>query len=311
MRDSYKKYILISSIIISYILLLYITSNLAIIEIIITIVFWRIVYISNKSYKKAIKYWWSSIGLLGTILILIVGYFPIYQNKPNTSLYTQIQSRKIFVESKDEISIIKTIQWDFIQKQEISKTSKEIFLKEYPLSTITFSSNKWNLIIQYPDQTTIYIYPNTTFSLQVSGRQQIIENINGIIEYTTWSSNKIYIKNWIIKNTSDFLAKWLIQDYKNKQKDFLLEQAGWVLMENQTIRTISHNILWVASQIRPGKYLPYLDNEKQYYKLLGRIDNNRQTSFEDQKTEITNDMVDNASFGQEKTRFLKYIKTNE
>gem|GEM_PF-5958405 len=39
------------------------------------------------------------------------------------------------------------------------------------------------MTIQYPDQTTIVIYPNSSFSLEISGNQQIIEKISGKMEY--------------------------------------------------------------------------------------------------------------------------------
>jgi hypothetical protein len=39
------------------------------------------------------------------------------------------------------------------------------------------------MTIQFADQTTVLIHPNTNFSLQISGDKQIIDNINGQIEY--------------------------------------------------------------------------------------------------------------------------------
>ncbi len=93
-----------------------------------------------------------------------------------------MQNRKIIVQSKDSKSTLIIEQDGFSQKQEINNDSKEIFLKESQISTITFSNkNKQtnaNINIQYPDHTTIYIQPNTKFTLQISGAQQIIEKIS-------------------------------------------------------------------------------------------------------------------------------------
>ena len=285
------------------------TSNLDYIQIGITLFLWRITY-KSTTQKKLIKYTWTTIGIIGGLFLLGLGYLPLFQNTPNSQDFISTQSRHIIVKSPSETSVISIKQQDFVKKQEILEVEKEITLKEFPLSIITFSNKNINslatMTIQYPDQTTILIYPNSSFSLENSGNKQIIGKISGKMEYIQGNSNTIIIKNATQKNISDFAAKWLLDTYNTKQRNFVLEQAGGFLMENQSIRAISHTVILFASKIRPNRYLPYLKNEQEYKKLLKRTDPQPQT-YENKSDEASKSILNQAQQAWSKTRFLQFL----
>ena len=285
------------------------TSNLDYIEIGLMLLFSRILF-KSSTQKNLIKYGWTSIWLLGWLFLLGLGYLPLFEIAPSSQDFASTQSRHIIVKSPSETSVISIKQQWFIKNQDIQENEKEITLKESQISIISFSNKKVNssasMTIQYPDQTTIVIYPNSSFSLEISGNQQIIEKISGKMEYIPGNWNSIVIKKADQKQISDFAAKWLWNDYTDKQRLYVLKNAGGVLIENESVRNISHTMIVLASKIRPNRYLPYLENEKKYKKLLELTDS-ESTSYENKSNEITKNMLDQAKEGWSKTRFLQFL----
>ena len=265
-------------------------------------------FVIDKSFL--IRIIWATIWISGLGFLLLLGYFPVFENKPSLNDFINTQTRHIEVTSNDDTSNVEIKQWQFTKNQEISNTQKEIFIKESPLSIINFTNRNQNtsatMTIQFADQTTALIHPNTNFSLQISGDQQIIDNINGQIEYIQWQTNKITIKHATPKKISDFSAAWLWNSYWDNQKTYILQKAWWSIIENQSVRAFSHNIVRLASKIRPDRYSPYLDNERQYIKILWRTENNPQT-YESKANDITNGIVDEGKQGASKTTFLQFL----
>jgi hypothetical protein len=77
-------------------------------------------------------------------------------------------------------------------------------------------------------------------------------------------------------------------------------------MENQSVRAFSHNIVRLASKIRPDRYSPYLDNERQYTKILWRTQKTTET-YESKSNDITNGIVNEGKQGASKTTFLQFL----
>lgn len=290
-------------------ILLKTTSNLDYVQIGLMLVFSRIVF-KSSTQKNLIKYGWTTIWLLGGIFLLGLGYLPLFETAPSSQDFASTQSRHIIVKSPSETSVISIKQQWFIKNQDIQENEKEIILKESQISIISFSNKKVNssasMTIQYPDQTTIVIYPNSSFSLEISGNQQIIEKISGKMEYIPGNWNDIVIKKADKKQISDFAAKWLWDEYTDKQRNYILERAGGMLIENQSVRNISHTMIILASKIRPNRYLPCLENEKEYKKLLELTDS-ESTSYENKSNEVTKNILDQAKEGWSKTRFLQFL----
>ena len=280
MTNKTKKYLLTLGILLFCGIILFTTSKLDYIQIIICLVFGLMAYfVIDKSFL--VRSIWATVWILGLGFLLLLGYFPLFENKPNLSDFINTQTRHIQVISNNDTSDVEIKQGQFTKNQEISNTEKEIFLKESPLSIITFTNRNSNtsatMTIQFADQTTVLVYPNTSFSLQISGDQQIINKINGQMEYIQWQTNNIIIKDATLKKISDFSAAWLWNKYSNNQKAYILQKAWWTIMENQSVRAFSHNIVRLASKIRPDKYSPYLDNERQYEKILWRTQKTTET----------------------------------
>lgn len=291
-----------------------ITSNLDNIEIVIFLILLGILFISIKSKKKRIRYIWGGGWLISCTFFSILAYFPLFENTPNIDEFINTQTRHIQVNSNTSKSTLIIKQLWFTKKQEIINTKKDIIIKESPNTTITFTNEKWqnnsNMTIQFWDQTTVYIYPNTTFSLNTSWSQQIIENINGEMEYIQWTGNKTIIKNANLKKISDFPAKWLWNTYKENLREYMIKSAWWRIMENESIRKISHNMVVLGSKIRPNKYLPYLENEKKYTEILGWTTNTK-TQYKEENSLIERNIIENAKLGWSKTRFLNIFNNNE
>ena len=290
-------------------ILLKTTSKLDYIQIGITLLLARIVF-KSATQKRLIRYGWTILGTLAWLFLLGLGYLPLFDTTPNIEDFASTQSRHIIVKSPSETSVISIKQHEFIKNQEILESEKEITLKESPISIITFSNKNPNssatMTIQYPDQTTILVYPNSSFSLEISGDKQIIEKISWKMEYAAWSWNSVVINKADLKNISDFDAKWLWNTYNDNKRIYILSRAGGVLMENQSVREISHDMIFVASKIRPNHYLAYLENEKIYKKLLWRTDIKTQT-YENNSSETTQNILDQAQQAGSKTRFLQFL----
>lgn len=290
-------------------ILLKTTSNLDYVQIGLMLLFSRTAF-KSSTQKMLIKYGWTTIWLLGGVFLLGLGYLPLFEIAPSSQDFASTQNRHIIVKSPSETSVVSIKQQEFTKKEELTQTEKEILLKESPISTITFTNKNLNssasMTIQYPDQTTIFIYPNSSFSLEISGNQQIIEKISGKMEYIPGNWNSIVIKKANQKQISDFAAKWLWNDYTDKQRLYVLKNAGGILVENQSVRNISHTMIVLASKIRPNRYLPYLENEKEYKKLLELTDS-ESTSYENKSNEVTKNMLDQAKEGWSKTRFLQFL----
>ena len=309
MTNKTKKYLITIGILLFCGIILFTTSKLDYIQIILSLIFGLIVYfIVDKNI--VIRYIWATVWILGLVFLLLLGYLPLFENKPNLNDFINTQTRHIKVTSNNDTSNVEIKQWQFTKNQEISNTEKEITLKGSALSIINFTNRNTetsaNMTIQFADQTTVFIYPNTSFSLQISGDQQIIDKINGQMEYISWQTNNIIIKESTAKKISDFSAAWLWISYWTNQKSYILQKAWWTIMENQSVRAFSHNIIRLASQIRPNKYTPYLDNERQYIKILWRTETRPQT-YESKSNDITNGIVDEGKQGASKTTFLQFL----
>ncbi|MEI6426334.1 MAG: hypothetical protein WCO66_03205 [Candidatus Absconditabacteria bacterium] len=289
--------------------ILWTTSNLDYIQIGITLCFGRM-FVKSATQKKLIKYAGTIIGLIGLIFLIGLGYLPLFSNNPNNEDFIATQSRHIIVNSPQETSVILVKQQGFTKQQEIFESDKEIMIKEAPISIISFNNknleSEATMSIQFPNQTTIVVYPNSSFSLENSGNQQIIEKISGEMEYITGQGNQVVINKAELKKPTDFAAQGLWNQYNEKQRAYTLNKAGGPLMENQSVRAISHNILLLASQIRPIHYLPYLENEKTYKKILGWTEKETKT-YENKSTEGTQNIVDQAQQAGSKTRFLQFL----
>ncbi len=309
MINKTKKHLITLGILLFCGIILFTTSKLDYIQIILSLIFGLIVYYSIDK-NIIIKYIWATVWILGLVFLLLLGYLPLFENKANLSDFINTQTRHINVTSTNDISNIEIKQWQFTKNQEVSNTEKEIFLKESPLSIINFTNRNTqttaNMTIQFADQTTVFIYPNTSFSLQISGDQQIIDKINGRMEYIQWQTNHIIIKHATLKKISDFSAAWLWARYWNNQKAYILEKAWWTIMENQSVRAFSHNIVRLANKIRPDKYSSYLDNERQYEKILWRTQKTTET-YESKSNDIANGIVDEGKQGASKTTFLQFL----
>lgn len=290
-------------------ILLKTTSNLDYVQIALMLLFSRIVF-KSSTQKRLIKYGWTSLWLLGCLFLLGLAYLPLFETAPSSQDFASTQSRHIIVKSPSETSVISIKQQEFIKKDEIIETEKEIVLKESPISTITFSNKNTNssatMTIQYPNQTTIIIYPNSSFSLENSGNTQSIEKISWKMEYVLGSWNAVVINKADPKKISDFAAKWLWDTYNDNKRSYFLAKAGGILMENQSVRTISHTMIVLASKIRPNRYLPYLENEKTYTKLLERV-NIKTKTYENKTNETTKNMINQAKQAWSKTRFLQFL----
>ena len=309
MNKEAKKNGILVIIIISTIYILKTTSNLDYRQIGYTIILiWISFWASNK--KNLIKNTVTPIWILGGLFLLGLGYLPLFQNTPSHKIFVSTQQRHIKVKSVNENSTILVKQAEFTKKQEIIDTEKEIIFKESPKTTITFSNKNINsssiMTIQFPDQTIIVIYPNSSFSLQISGDQQIIDKIIWKMEYMTWTSNKIIINKAELKKISDFAGKWLWLEYQQRQRDFFLNQAWGIMMENQNIRQLIHVIITIASKIRPTKYLPYLENEKKYKEILQRIDEIPK-NYENKNNKVTENIVSQWKNASSKTKFLQFL----
>lgn len=289
------------------------TSKLDNIQIILFLLWWRGLFISSKAKKNLIRYFWGGFGLLVCLWLFILAYFPLFENTPNIDEFINKQTRHIQVNSKTNKSTLIIKQLWFTKKQEVINTSKEIILKESPSTTITFTNekgtNEANMTIQFWDQTTVYIYPNTTFLLNTSWSQQSIENINGNIEYVEWIGNKTIIKNANLKKISDFPAKWVWNTYEENLRAYIINLAWWSIMENESLRKISHNILILWSKIRPNKYLPFLENEKKYTEILWWTTSTKKTYREEES--VKTNIIESAKLGWSKTRFLNIFNNNE
>ncbi len=247
--------------------------------------------ISKNRFLRLISIFW----VCATALFLILGFAPLFYEKPNWENFQLTQATEyIFIWNPTNSEITENSdQW----KQTIKLTNSEqkLFLIESDTRTINFDEKvklSWEnnmFVIKLPDSTTFVMYPWSKVKISKTGKYYIDKEYGNIEYYQP--NNNIHEVSFTYpqeqKNKSDFILWYMIDDYESKKIDYIISQWWWTIIQEEIYQKFSKQILLLAHKIRPDIYANNLENYTEYKKLLWRTitekslekDENRRNSF--------------------------------
>ncbi len=262
----------------------------------------------KKSFFKII----SIPLIIGIGFLFLLWTLPLYQQQPDwSSFYLTQKTEYIFLGDPQNVEIKEESEYG---KQVIkpSQTNQHLFLVENNSRSITFeekisNSTKKNMfVVKLPNNTIYIIYPGSKITIQKNDNKFIITKEYWKNEYyTPTSDTNVYIDNTNIqeqKNKSDFSLKYMIDEYENNKKQYIIDQAWWIIIMQPLYQKFSKKILDLAYSIRPNIYEENRKNYNLYKDFLGR--NSVENNYEEEKNR-RNLILEQTQKWREETRLLQ------
>lgn len=238
--------------------------------------------------------------------LLLLGYFPLYQQSPNLSnFYLNQQIKYLCIGDYENIEITDiTTFW----KQKIIPKDNFVFLSQQDERKLLISqkdkNNKDFFVIQFPDNTIYIAYPWTQIDIKKEWKTYIITKEYWRSEFYIPENQKTKINNLDIKeqkSEEDFTLWYLIKNYEENKKEFIINQWWWFLLTQPFYQKISKNILDIAYLFRPKIYEKNLKNYDQYKEFLWRKEFTKDYTKEENRRKLIQDQIKKS---KEQTRFL-------
>lgn len=235
----------------------------------------NILFFKNKFLKVL-----SIPGILSISFFILLGFLPLYQQKPDwSSFYLTQQIEYIFLWNPKNIEITEQSQyWE--QKIIPNNDNQKLFFIESPLRSIILNEKINNVkennmfVIKLPKNTIYIAYPWSKITIEKNGNNFIITKIYWKNEYYKPNDDtSVYIDNTNIqeqKNKSDFSLNYLINEYENSKIQYIIDQAWWIIITQPIYQKFSKKILDIAYIIRPNIYKENLENYELYKDFFGR-----------------------------------------
>lgn len=253
----------------------------------IAIVIWIFLVTSFFFIQRyRISYIVVPLGTISIAWILLLWIIPLYYEEPKEQDFIQIRSTQFIVMDENKSSEVK-IETDTTTKIiPIKQSIQKIYSPESNKTTFSFLSpaNKENrqsvFLIQFPDKTTLALYPWSNITLIKEGQNEQIEKPQWNIEYILGYTPDIIEKNqsqMTQKNENDFIGKPLLKEYQKDEKTFFINKAGGEIMMQPTIHKRSNILLDIAYFIRPKIYEKNKQNYEKFKTFLSWEDNQSNT----------------------------------
>jgi len=252
-----------------------------------------------KYFLQIIKYILLIIVIFCLWSFLIVISIPIYEKWPETDTfqYTRITKYIIVWENtwlQLDITNNQTQQTNTIISKE---TNQNIFPADNTNTTFNFTNQKDRLstgksyfFIQFSNQTTIVLYPETSINFTKNINNITIQKQAWKLEYYLPKNNtNITIQSGTKINYNDFVWKDLLIWYDNDKDKYIIKQLWWNIMLNPQINKFRKTVLDILYKIRPNKYQNNQDNYKEFQKILKRKES-QPTKYINNQKEIQNDI---------------------
>ncbi|MDD3263115.1 MAG: hypothetical protein PHR61_04715 [Candidatus Absconditabacteria bacterium] len=242
----------------------------------------------------------------------MLGFLPLYQQKPDgSSFYLTQQIEYIFLGNPKNIEITEQSQYGE-QKIIPNNDNQKLFFIESPLRSIILNEKINNVkennmfVIKLPKNTIYIAYPGSKITIEKNGNNFIITKIYGKNEYYKPNDDtSVYIDNTNIqeqKNKSDFSLNYLINEYENSKIQYIIDQAGGIIITQPIYQKFSKKILDIAYIIRPNIYKENLENYELYKDFFGR--KNIETNYNKEEN-WRNLMLELIQKGRQETRHFK------
>lgn len=251
------------------------------------------------------------IGLLSLSIIFYLWtvFIPIYNNWPDIEWFSQSQKNEIIIRPTgihDEVKI--NIKGDI--NKSISVQNQEINLEFTPKNqlNIIFSSKNSDenvqVFIKFKEGYIFYIPPQSITS--IINNSWIVITTNNWWEYNYIDkNNKFYINN--IPQISSVSFKWntLLQETKDKQRQYIIDKIGWDFMVSLLIRNISKLFINTLSLIDPIDFEKNKINYAQFEKYISEQNiSQEQNNFNTQW--INTDLKNIVKNKYQKTKFINF-----
>jgi len=243
--------------------------------------------------KNRIRYPLIVIIGLAFIVTLLSSVVPLYEQEPDIQGFVDTQRIALLIQSQDSQEMIQSTEAQIIIKSddkekimnlEDIKKSEEFDIKEKE-SMLSFSAKPWlkdtYAHILFPDGNIITLSPQTAINI---AKEKILpplktKNIFYNIELIQW---KIAIynhdsKSWTFLSTGYLSGiiiqetdkvQYLIDNYTNKKKEFLINQIGWDIMLNKNFDQFIWRYINILYSIYPDQYGRNVLNYNEFHKLL-------------------------------------------
>lgn len=229
-------------------------------------------------FKKRFIKLLSIPSIIGIWFILVLGFLPLYNEKPDWSnFYFSQQLEYIFIWNPNNVEIKEISEYG--EQNIIPTESKQnLFFIESHSRTIIFNetintkneNNKF--VIKLPNNTIYISYPGSKFKIEKINNNYIIDKEYGESEYyQPDKNNQVQIKNTKAneqKNKSDFSLSYMIEEYESQKIKYIINQAWGKIIMQPIYQRFSKNILNIAYILRPKIYSNNLKNYEEYKQLL-------------------------------------------
>ncbi len=250
--------------------------------------------------------------IIGIGFLFLLWTLPLYQQKPDwSSFYLTQKTEYIFFGDPQNVEIKEESEYGE-QTIKPSQTNQHLFLIENNSRSITFeekisnSTEKNMLVVKLPNNTIYIIYPGSKITIQKNDNKFIITKEYWKNEYyTPTNDTNVYIDNTNIqeqKNKSDFSLKYMIDEYENNKKQYIIDQAWWIIIMQPLYQKFSKKILDLAYSVRPNIYKKNRENYNLYKDFLGR--NSVENNYEEEKNR-RNLILEQTQKWREETRLLQ------
>lgn len=268
---------------------------------------WGFLLLSNASFLKIL----GIVPVIWTAFLLLLWFLPLYKENPDTIDFSLTQQTTYWFIGNFQNSEIIDISEDEEQKIIPTQNNQQLFLAQKKKRTLTIqqilnnTQEEDKVVITFPDNTIYIAYAWSKITIEKTNTWYIITKITGKNEYYLPEKSQTTIKNanpQEQKNKSEFSMETIIDNYEKDKKEFIQQQAWWILIMEPTYQDISKKIIDIAAYIRPKQYQENQKNFEKYKEIFNW--KNNETRYENPENR-RNLILNQIKKWRKETRFLQ------